>query len=89
VWVTTGTTVTALIVKLRAGQSNTTTAQIGNSLELPSLASTLMAIPFHFIDTSGISNANNLGYSVTVSQVGAGSNGTVTAVTYEVDYSTP
>lgn len=87
-YITTGTTVTALVVKLRVGQSNTTTAQVGNSITVPAGASGLYAVPFWFIDTNP-GNLPTSGYSVTIVQTGAGGNGTVTEVDYEVDYSVP
>lgn len=89
VYVTTGTGVTALSAKLRVGQNNTTTAQNGQTLTVPAIASTLVAVPFHFVDPTapvGV-NLNNSGYTITVTQTGASGNGTVTAVTWETDRS--
>ena len=90
VYITTGTGVTGLIVKLRAGPNNTTTAQIGGNVPVPAGASLLQAVPFTIIDGAGPVNMNaNGGYSLTVTQVGATGNGTITEVDYEVDYSVP
>ena len=89
VWVTTGAATASVTVKLRVGQSNTTTAQVGNSAIMSCNASTLQSFPFHFIDTSGQADLSGSGYSITVTQTSATGNGTVTAVTYEVDYSEP
>lgn len=88
VWVTTGTGVTALNVKLRVGQSNTTTNQVGSTITILCGASALYAVPFHFIDTVAADSGAS-GYSITVTQTGASGNGTVTAVTYETDISVP
>jgi hypothetical protein len=89
VWITTGTGVTALAVKLRTGQNNTTTGQIGSTAQDPVIASTLQAVTFVFIDPNGGVNYPAGGYSITVSQVGATGNGTVTAVNSEVDITIP
>ena len=83
VWVTTGTGVTAVQVKIRAGQNNTTTAQVGQTAQTVAIASTLMAFTEIFVDTLP-ADLSASGYSVTVSQIGATGNGTVTAVVYEV-----
>lgn len=85
--VTTGTSTTALTAKLRVGQNNTTTAQVGQSMTVPAVAGSVFAVPFHFIDTAGPGNLNASGYSLTITQVGGAANGTLQEVTYEVDYS--
>ena len=83
VWVTTGTGVTALAIKLRVGQSNTTTNQVGQSAQEVVIASALQAVQITFYDTTP-GKYSGSGYSITVSQIGATGNGTVTAVGYEV-----
>jgi hypothetical protein len=83
VWVTTGTGVTAVAVKLRTGLNNTTTAQVAQTCQEFAIASTLQAFSFIIADTN-ISDLPLSGYSITVSQIGATGNGTVTAVAYEV-----
>jgi hypothetical protein len=83
VWVTTGTGVTAVQIKLRTGQNNTTTGQVGNTAQEVAIASALQAYTFIFVDTVPV-DLPSLGYSVTVSQIGATGNGAVTAVVYEV-----
>ena len=87
VYVTTGTAAAKLTVNLRVGQNNTSTNQVGTSNPVPCAASALFAVPFLFVDASAPvgGNLNNSGYSITVTQGSATGNGTVTAVTYEVD----
>lgn len=85
-FIATGASTTSLAVRLRVGQNNTTTNQIGNAVIIPAGAGNF-AIPFTIIDNSGAANLNNSGYSVTVVQSSAAANGTVTAVAVEVDYS--
>ena len=80
--ITTGTGVTAVQVKLRVGQNNTTTAQVAQTEQIQVAASTLEEVPFHFDDLTPADLAS--GYSITVVQVGATGNGTVTSVEYEV-----
>lgn len=83
-WITTGAAVTAIQVKLRVGPNNTSTAQVSQTIQVPVIASTLQFVPFHFIDTAAVNLNNNGGYSITVTQVGATGNGTITAVDYEI-----
>ena len=86
--VTTGASTTQLSVKLRAGQSNTTTAQVGNTETEVAAAAATLYIPFEFVDTT-VGNLTGLGYSITVSQVAATGNGTIVQVVYEIDYTIP
>lgn len=86
--VTTGTTVTSLVARLRGGQSNTTTNLIDTADPVAAGASGSFSVPFEFEDTS-LADIGIAGYSLTVVQTGAGTNGTVTAVDYEVDYAIP
>jgi hypothetical protein len=85
-WITTGTGVTALQAKLRTGQNNTTTAQVGQTAQVVAIASTLQAVNVMFFDVTPADLAS--GYSVTISQIGATGNGTVTSAGYQV-FSTP
>ena len=85
-WITTGTATTSLSVLLRVG-NGTGGAQIGSTITIPALAGALSCAPYHFVDTNGPANLSQSGYSVTVIQNGATGNGTITAYTYEVDYS--
>lgn len=85
--VTTGTGVTGLTVKLRAGNNNTTTAQVDVSETAPAGASAPFEVPFEFSDATIQDLAT--GYSITVTQAGATGNGTVTAVDYDVDLAAP
>lgn len=85
--ITTGTATTALQVKLRVGPNNTSTNQVGNTLQVSAGASGVWSAPFEFIDTNLANINNNGGYSLTVTQVSATGNGTVTEVDYELDYS--
>jgi hypothetical protein len=87
--ITSGSAAADLVAKLRVGQNNTSTAQVGTSEEVPCTASTTASVPFHFIDTSGVTNLTASGYSLTITQVSATGNGTILQVTYEVDYSVP
>jgi hypothetical protein len=81
--VTTGAATTAVQVKLRVGQSNTTTAQVNQTEQVQVLASTANEeVPFHFTDIVPADLAS--GYSITVSQIAATGNGTVVSVEYEV-----
>jgi hypothetical protein len=82
--VTTGAATTAVQVKLRVGQNNTTTAQVAQTEQIQVAASTLEEIPFHFTDPATANLTVNGGYSITVTQVAATGNGTVTQVEYEV-----
>ena len=84
----TGTTVTGIAVKLRAGQNNTTTAQVDTGVTLDAGASGTFGGEFEFQDTS-LANLGIGGYSITVTQNGAGSNGTLLNVEYEVDFAVP
>lgn len=86
--IATGSTVTALVFRLRAGQNNTTTAQVDVSEPVDAGASANFGGEFEFIDTN-LANLGAGGYSLTVVQTGAGGNGTVTNIDYEVDYVTP
>lgn len=86
--VTTGTTVTSLVARLRGGQSNTTTNLIDTAEPVAAGASGSFSVPFEFIDTN-LANLGIAGYSLTVVQTGAGTNGTITNVDYEVDYVVP
>jgi len=85
--ITTGASTTSLAVRLRAGQNNTTTAQVGNTNTVACGAGATFTVPFHFIDTAGPANLALSGYSITVVQTAASANGTIVEVTYEVDYS--
>lgn len=81
--ISTGTGTAALQAKLRVGQNNTTTAQVGQTEQIACGASTPgVELPFHFTDLTPVDLAS--GYSITVSQFGATGNGTVTSVEYEV-----
>ena len=85
---TTGASTTAVQIKLRVGQSNTTTAQVADTEQLQvAAATTNEELSFEFIDPAGQANLSASGYSVTVTQVGATGNGTVVRVNFEVDYS--
>ena len=81
--ITTGASVTALQAKLRVGQNNTTTAQVGQTEQMPAIASALQEIPFHFEDLTP-ADLTASGYTITVIQVAATTNGTVTSAEYEV-----
>jgi hypothetical protein len=83
--VSTGAGTTQLVVKLRVGQSNTSTALVGTAAPVDSGASGSFAAPFVLIDSNGQVNLTGSGYSITVVQTSATGNGTVTAVNYEVD----
>lgn len=85
--VTTGATTTAVSVKLRLGNSNTTTAQIDATETGAAGASAAFAVPFEFSDATVADLAS--GYSITVTQVGATGNGTVTAIDYDLDLAAP
>jgi hypothetical protein len=90
VWITAGTGVTGLSVRLRAGYNTIVGPLIGNSvINAAAVASVLQAQPFFWIDTTGLSNLTGLGYSINIVQTAATGNGAVTAVAYEVDYSIP
>lgn len=86
--INTGTTVTGLAIKLRAGQNNTTTAQVDTGITLDAGASGTFGGEFEFQDAS-LANLGTGGYSITVTQNGAGTNGTLLNVEYEVDYAVP
>ena len=86
--ITTGTTVTSLSFKLRAGQNNTTTAQVDTGDTVAAGASATFGGEFEFQDTN-LANLGIAGYSLTVVQNGAGANGTVLNVEYEVDFAVP
>lgn len=88
VTITTGTTVTGIVVRLRGGQNNTTTNLIDSAEPVAAGASGSYSAPFEFEDTN-LANIGIGGYSVTVVQTGAGTNGSVTNVDYEVDYVIP
>ena len=81
--ITTGAATTAVQVKLRVGQNNTTTNQVAQTEQIQVAASTLEEIPFHFTDLVPADLVAS-GYSITVTQVAATGNGTVTSVEYEV-----
>lgn len=83
VWVTTGAGVSSVTLKLRTGQNNTTTNQVGQSAQIAAVASTLQAFTAIFIDTVP-ADLPALGYTITATGNGATGNGTVTAVAYEV-----
>lgn len=85
--VATGSGVGALIVTLRVGQNNTATAAVGAACRSGAGASATGYAPFTFIDPAGLVNLVNSGYSITITQIGATGNGTVSEVVYEVDYS--
>lgn len=88
--ITTGTAVTSVTVKLRAGQNNTSTAQVDQSETVIGAASLAnLEVPFEFIDTSTPVGGNlvSTGYSITVIQNGATGNGTIVAVNFETDRS--
>ena len=81
--ITTGASVTALQAKLRVGQNNTTTAQVGQTEQVPAIASTLQEIEFHFEDLTP-ADLSASGYTITVIQIAATTNGAVTSAEYEV-----
>jgi len=85
--VTTGTAVTALAVRLRVGQNNTTTALVDAAEPMMAAASGSYSAPFEFEDT--VFGDANSGYSLTVVQTGATGNGTITQVEYSVDLAIP
>ena len=87
VTITAGTTVTALVARLRVGQNNTTTAQVGVALTEAATASVSNTIGFEYEDT--VLSDSNSGYSITIAQTGAGTNGTITQVEYSVDLAVP
>ena len=86
--VTTGTTVTSLVARLRGGQNNTSTNLIDSAEPVAAGASGSFSVPFEFEDTN-LANIGIAGYSLTVVQTGAGTNGTIANVDYEVDYVIP
>lgn len=88
VQIATGTTVTEIFVRLRVGQNNVSTALVDTAEPVAAGASGNFAAPFEFIDPNGVVNLSQ-GYSITVVQTGAGTNGSVTAVDYEVDVVVP
>jgi hypothetical protein len=64
---TTGASTTGVQVKLRVGQNNTTTAQVGDTEQEQVAASTSNeTISFEFIDAAGQANMTASGYSLTV-----------------------
>lgn len=82
--IATGASTTAVQVKLRVGQNNTTTAQVGQTEQIQVAAATAAEeIPFHFEDLTP-ADLTASGYSITVSQIAATGNGTVTSAEYEV-----
>jgi hypothetical protein len=86
--ITTGASVTQVSVKLRVGQNNTTTAQVGNTETEVAAAAATLYVPFEFVDLVP-GDLVNSGYSITVSQVAATGNGTIVQVVYEIDYTIP
>jgi hypothetical protein len=86
--IATGASVTSLVFRLRAGQNNTTTAQVDVSDPVDAGASGSYGGEFEFEDTS-VANIGTGGYSLTVVQTAATGNGTVTNVDYEADYVIP
>lgn len=86
VWVTTAASTTALSVRLRVGYGQVAGPLVGNTITIPAIASILCAVPFHFIDSTLVDMAGS-GYTLTIQATGPSANGTVTAVTYEIDYS--
>lgn len=85
--VTTGTATTAVTVKLRVGQNNTTTAQVGIGEPMACGASASFSVPFEFVDLTYGDLAS--GYTVTVTATAATGNGTVTQAEYDVDLAVP
>lgn len=85
--VATGAGVTAIQVKLRVGQNNTTTAQVDATEPVAAGASGTFSASFEFVDLTYADLAS--GYTITVTQVGATGNGTVSQVDWDVDLATP
>lgn len=75
-----GTGTTSLVLKLRQGANTVTGTQVGNSI---TVASSVSAVGFNWLDTSALALNDPAGmqYTVTVTQTGATGNGTVSAAT--------
>jgi hypothetical protein len=89
IWCTTGITATSLAARLRIGTGGIGGPLVGNSLIIPTLPSTNMAIPFYFIDLAGPGNLFASGYSICLQQLGATGNGSLLSCAWEVDFSVP
>jgi hypothetical protein len=86
--ITPGASTTSFLIKLRAGLNNTTTAQIGIAEGVTCVAAAAnSSASFHFIDVN-LPDAQS-GWSLTVTQLAATGNGTITQVSYEVDVILP
>jgi hypothetical protein len=85
--ITTGTAVTAINLKLRAG-TTVAGAQIGTGEQAAAGASGNWGAPFHFVDAN-LQNLTQNGYVITGIQVAATGNGNLLQVSYELDYIVP
>lgn len=96
VQLTTGTATSALAIRCRVATGNTTSALLDQTETIPATAGVALSAPYEFIDPAGLiypstpsgvvtGNLQVSGYSITVTQLGASGNGSLTAGEYEVE----